>query len=130
MMNQLNCMKIAWDSLVSVNISRFYAQRLLDGVLNHFAERQWGTKNTSMFKMGYKNFSNCAKLSSTLVPRIDRDHYLKTNDKGLSAKLSSASLQNFANGRQFFVLFYTGFKDWNWRDSISNLGGVLIVFTH
>ena len=29
-----------------------------------------------MFKMGYEIFSNCAKLSSTLVPRINSDRSL------------------------------------------------------
>ena len=52
MMNHLTAMKIVWDNLVSVNISLFYAQRLLDGVLNHFAERLWGTKTFSEFKVG------------------------------------------------------------------------------
>ena len=75
-MNRLNGMKIAWDNLVSIHVSMFYAQRLLDGVLNHFAERLWGTKTISMFKMGYKMFSDCAKLSSALVPRIKSDRSL------------------------------------------------------
>ena len=30
----------------------------------------------SMFKMGYELFSNCAKLSSALVPRIQNDRSL------------------------------------------------------
>ena len=52
MMNHLNSMKIAWANLVSVSISRFYEQRLLDGVLNHFTERLWDTKTFSVFKDG------------------------------------------------------------------------------
>ena len=55
MMNHLNDMKIAWDNIswvperesgtqgrdniVSVHISMFYRQRLLDGVIDHFAEK-------------------------------------------------------------------------------------------
>ena len=58
MMNHINGMKIAGDNLVSFHRSMFFAQRLLDGVLNHFAERWWGTKTVSMFKMGYEIFSN------------------------------------------------------------------------
>ena len=53
----------------------------------------WGTKpfllnddavreTFSMFKMGYEIFSNCAKLSSSLVPRIKNDHSLKAYAKG------------------------------------------------
>ena len=38
MMNHLTCMKIAWDSLVSIQVSMFYAQNLLDGLLNNFPE--------------------------------------------------------------------------------------------
>ena len=57
-MNPLTSMKIAWDSLVSVHISMFYAQRLLDSILNHFAERLWGTTTFSMFKVEYEIFSN------------------------------------------------------------------------
>ena len=67
-------MKIAGDNLVSR--SMIYAQRLLDGVPNHFAERCWGTKTVSLFKMGYDIFHNCAKLSSALVPRIKIDRTL------------------------------------------------------
>ena len=66
-------MKIAWDNLVSVHISMFYAQRLPDGVLDHFAERWWGRKTFSMFKMGYEIFANCTKLTSALVPRTKND---------------------------------------------------------
>ena len=45
------------------------------GVLNHFPERRWwDTKTVS--KMGYEIFSNCAKLSSALVPRIKSDRSL------------------------------------------------------
>ena len=54
----------------------FCAKRRLDGVLNHFVERKWGTKTVSMFKMGYEIFSNCTKLSSALVPRIKNDRSL------------------------------------------------------
>ena len=39
MMNHLTSMNIAWDNMLSTHISMFYGQRLLDGVLNHFAER-------------------------------------------------------------------------------------------
>ena len=39
MMIYLTSMKIAWDKMVSVHVSMFYDQRLLDGVLNNFAER-------------------------------------------------------------------------------------------
>ena len=35
-------------------------------------------KTFSMFKMGYELFSNCAKLSSALVPRIQNDLSLNT----------------------------------------------------
>ena len=45
-------MKIAWNNLVSFHRSMFLAQRLLDGVRNYFAERWWGTKTVSVFKMG------------------------------------------------------------------------------
>ena len=38
------------------------------------------------------------------------------------AKLLSAVLQNFANNRKLFVFFYTGSKDWRWRDGLFNLG--------
>ena len=38
-MNHFTGMKIAWDNLLSVHISTLYARILLDGVLNHFAER-------------------------------------------------------------------------------------------
>ena len=62
MMNQLN--------------GNFFAQRLLDGVLKHFAERWWGTTTISMFKMGHEIFSYCVKLSSTQVPRIKSDRSL------------------------------------------------------
>ena len=34
-------------------------------------------KTFSMFKMGNEIFSNCAKLSSALVPSIKNDHSLK-----------------------------------------------------
>ena len=57
MMNYLTSMKIASDdNLVSVHISMFYAQRPLAGVAKHLAERRWGTKTSSVFKMGYENF--------------------------------------------------------------------------
>ena len=39
MMNYLTRMKIARENLLSIPKSMFYAQRLLDGVLNHFAVR-------------------------------------------------------------------------------------------
>ena len=78
MMNHLISMKIARDNLVSFHRSMFFAQRLLDGVLNHFAEGWWGTKTVSMFKMGYEIFSNCVKLSSALVPRIKNDRSLSS----------------------------------------------------
>ena len=54
MMNHLTRMKIAWDNLVPVNASMFYALRLLDEVevLNHFSERLWGTKTFSVLKDG------------------------------------------------------------------------------
>ena len=40
MMNHLTSMKIAWDNMVSLHIySIIDKQRLLDGVLNHFADR-------------------------------------------------------------------------------------------
>ena len=80
MINHLNGVKIAWDNLVLFHRSMFLAQRHLDGVLNYFAERWWGTKTLSMFKMGYEIFSNCAKLSSALVPRIKSDRSLTTMD--------------------------------------------------
>ena len=54
MMNHLNRMKTAWDNLASVHASIFCPQRLLDGVLNHFAERWWGMKTISMLKIGYE----------------------------------------------------------------------------
>ena len=76
MMNHLTSTKIAWDNLLSVHISMLYAQGLLDGVLNHFAERLWGMKTFSIFKRGYEIFSNCVKLSSALVPRIKNDRPL------------------------------------------------------
>ena len=61
-----------------------FAQRLLDGVLNHFAECCGGTKIVSMFKMVYEFLSNCVKVSSALVPRIKSDRFL--NEEGLSNK--------------------------------------------
>ena len=78
MMNHLPGMKVAWDNLVCVEISMFYARRLRDGVLNHFAERCWGTKTFSVLRMGYEIFSNRAKNKSysTLVPRIKNDRLL------------------------------------------------------
>ena len=59
----------------------FYTQILFDGVLNHFPERWWVQKLfLHMFKMGYEIFSNCAKLSSALVPRVKSDRSLtRTN---------------------------------------------------
>ena len=72
-MNHLNGVEIAWDIVVSLHRSMFYAQRLQDGVLNHFAERWWATKTISMFKMGYEIFSNDAKLYSAVVPRNKSD---------------------------------------------------------
>ena len=76
MMNHLTSMKIASDNLVSAYISMLYAQTLLEEILNHFAERWWGMKTFSIFKRGYEIFSNCAKLSSSLVPRIKNDSSL------------------------------------------------------
>ena len=76
MINHMNGMKIARDNLVSFHRSMFLAQRLLGGVLNHFAERWWGMKTVSMFKMGYEIFSNCVKSSSALVPKIKNDRSL------------------------------------------------------
>ena len=73
MMNHLNGMIIACDDLLLAHLSMLYAQRFLDGVLNHFAAMWWGTKTVFLFKMGYEIFPNCAKLSSTLVPRIKSD---------------------------------------------------------
>ena len=55
----------------------FYSQRLLNQVLSPFAERCWGTKTFSMFKMGYEIFSNGVRLFSALVPRIKNDRSLK-----------------------------------------------------
>ena len=54
MTNYLNSVKIVWDNLVAFHRSMRYAQRLLDGVLNNFVERWWGTKTVTMFKMGYE----------------------------------------------------------------------------
>ena len=67
----------------------FYAQRLLDGVLNHFAERWWGMKMVSLFKVGYKIFSNSVELSSALVPRIKSERSLKEHRilKGMAINL-------------------------------------------
>ena len=76
-MKHLTGMKIAWDNLVSVNRSMFYAQRFLDGILNNFAERLRGTKIFLCSKMGYESFTNSAKLSSALVPRIKNDRSLR-----------------------------------------------------
>ena len=39
MMNPLTSIQNAWYNLVSVQLAMFYGQRLLDGALNHFAER-------------------------------------------------------------------------------------------
>ena len=44
----------------------------------------------SMFKMGHEIFSNCAKFSSALVPRIKSDRSLREH-KELSQSLSSVS---------------------------------------
>ena len=44
MMNHLTSMKTAWNILLSVQISMLCAQGLLDGALNHIAERRWRTK--------------------------------------------------------------------------------------
>ena len=71
MMNNLTGMKIASDNLVPAHM--LYVQRLLEGVLNHFAERSSGTKTIFMFKMGYEIFFNFVKSSSALVPRIKND---------------------------------------------------------
>ena len=66
-------------NIVFVYRYKFYAQEILDGVLNHFAERWWATKTFSRSKMGHETFSNCAKLSSALVPRIKNDRSLNKN---------------------------------------------------
>ena len=50
-MNHLTSMKIAWDNLVPVNVLRIKTSAWV-GVLNHFAERLWGTKTCSVFKDG------------------------------------------------------------------------------
>ena len=80
MMNHLNGMKIARDNLVYFHRSMFFAQGLLGGVLKHFAERWWGMKTSSMFKIGYEIFSNSAKLSSARYPRIKSDRSLISTD--------------------------------------------------
>ena len=56
MKNHLNGMKIAWDNLVSFHSSMFFALRLLDGLLNHFAERWWGYENCFYVQDGIRNF--------------------------------------------------------------------------
>ena len=61
MMNHLTGIEIARDNMVSVHIFMLFAQRSLDGGTRPFAERWWGTKTFSMFKVGYQIFSNCLK---------------------------------------------------------------------
>ena len=39
MMSHLTSMKITWDNVLFADISFFYGQRILDGVVNHLAER-------------------------------------------------------------------------------------------
>ena len=74
MMNHLT--SIYENRLGQLAICPYIYAGLLDGVLNHFAERWWGTKNFFYVQDGVWNFSNCAKLSSALVPRIKNDHSL------------------------------------------------------
>ena len=52
----------------------------LDGVPNHFTERWWGMKTFSVFKMGYEIFFHYQKLFSALVPRIQNDHSLMSDN--------------------------------------------------
>ena len=58
MMNHLTSMKIDENRLGKLGICPyiyvFYAQRLLDGVLNHFAERGWGTTTFLCSRWGMK----------------------------------------------------------------------------
>ena len=61
MTNHFTSMKIAWDNLLSVHLSMFFAQRLLDGLLNNLAEddgaqeilrcSRWGVKFSLTVKM-------------------------------------------------------------------------------
>ena len=60
MMNHLTGMKIAWGNLVLAHISMLYAQRFLDGVLNHFAEIWWGYENCFLFKLGWHNLKTAS----------------------------------------------------------------------
>ena len=79
MMNHLTSIyekRRAWDNFVSVHISMFYAQRLLDGVLSYLLKDDGVCKIFSMFKMEYE-ISSCVKLSSALVPRVKNDRSLK-----------------------------------------------------
>ena len=57
MMNRLTSMKIAWDNMVSAHISTLYGQRLLGGVLNHFAERGMGYEYFFYIQDGGMKFS-------------------------------------------------------------------------
>ena len=93
-MDFLNGMKVAWGNLASFHRSMFYARRLLDGVLNHFAERWWDAKTISMFKLGQEIFSNCANLSSALVPSVKSNRSLKANtlSEGAIEKLFASVL--------------------------------------
>ena len=90
MMNYLTSMKIASDAnLVSFHVSMFYAQRLLDGIVNNCEEDGGFQKTFSMFKMGYENFFKCTNLSSALIPRINK------NDHSLSSSVWLLAQQRF-----------------------------------
>ena len=55
-----------------------------------------------MFKMGYEIFSNCAKLSSVLVPRIKSHHSLSS--KSLTVLIQSlVSLPPFLTNKLDYV---------------------------
>ena len=56
---------------------------------NHFAERWWGKKTVSTFKIGDEIFPNCAKLSSAQVPRIKNDRFLITKITSVSSNVSA-----------------------------------------
>ena len=81
MTNHSNGMKIAWNNMVCIHRFMLCARRLRNEILNHFAGKWWEAKTVSMFKMGYEIFSNCAKVSSAIVPRVKNDCSLKMKFK-------------------------------------------------
>ena len=68
------------ENLLSVHLSKLYAQGLLDGGTKPFLLNDDGVRDTfSVFKMGYEIFSNCAKISSVRAPRNQNDRFLRSS---------------------------------------------------